>query len=386
VEPRRGRWGALEDACREGLGFEPLDAFPVSAPAGGVRGYLFIRPGAAGRWDGRHKLYARGMFVSDHVHGLLPPWATFVGACLNSSGLRLTASRESLHQGEALAATSEELGAAVRARLVHLMRSDPGRFAAVMAVHDTEIRGLAVKDPDFFAVIIDLLEFETTLGPVRFGEFRRDNETVLVARTAEQYRRLATIAEPLGIRVFNGGYTYHEELLTRAAQRWPELNVRGYDTSDLADELPEPGDPGRFEGLADAGAEALGPHGCGVVVRDFAPESSPAFFALGLDAEYHRQLDRTKAMSSELWTVVLDAMAPRPEVVSPTRLCLNARSPLICRLAGTADPGLQRTAVEILYVQALMAGQHALTSGELDLLHRGMERLLDRAVTPKGAP
>src|SRR5262249_13586482 len=52
---------ALADACEHSFGFRPLDCFRVEAPAGGVRGYCFIRPDRTTQWRGAQKLYAHGM-------------------------------------------------------------------------------------------------------------------------------------------------------------------------------------------------------------------------------------------------------------------------------------------------------------------------------------
>ncbi|HPF40662.1 MAG TPA: HSP90 family protein [Phycisphaerae bacterium] len=376
----------LADLCQNSLGFKPLDIFPIAAPAGGVRGYGFIRADRTPRWGGENKLYAHGMYVSDHVYHLVPNWATFVGCILNADGLKLTASREGVHFDETLQATSEQIGAAIRERLANLLRRDRKRFELIMAVHDTEIRGLAVKDRDFFELIIDLLEFDTTLGPIRFGEFRREHDRMLVARTAEQYRRLTPVAAASGLRVFNGGYTYHEELLCRAAERHPELEVISFDSADLANHWPEPDDADRFERLCATHDGPIKERECEVVVRAFEPADVPAFFALGLDAEFHRQLDQTKSIASGLWNEVLDAMAPRQESLAPTRLCLNSRSRLVQRLATLEDPALLRTAIEVLYVQALMSGHHPLMRDELALLHDGMERLLTRCAATSEIP
>ncbi len=369
---------ALAETCEHLLGFRPIDAFRVTAPAGDVEGYIFIRPDRSRSYGGSHKLYSSGMFVGGHLGDLVPTWATFVGCVFNTKGLKLTASRESLHRDAALEACGEQIAGAIRARLAHLLRNDRLRFDVVMGVHDTEIRGLAVKDREFFDLIIDLLEFDTTLGRIRFGEFRREHHRLLLARTAEQYRRLNAVAAAAGLRVFNGGYTYHEELLTRAAELHPELEVRSFDSSDQVELWPAPDNAAHFERLIAAGQPVLESRDAELVVRTFNPPEVPAFFALGLDAEMHRQLDRTKSMASGLWNEILDAMAPRSTEPIRTRLCLNSNSPLIQRIASIPDPRLQRTAIEVLFVQALMNGQHPLMQQDMELLHSGLEKLLSR--------
>lgn len=162
--------------------------------------------------------------------------------------------------------------------------------------------------------------------------------------------------------------------------------LRSFDSADIVGLWAEPESPKLYEGLLESCEGLLAERECGLVVRGFEPATIPAFFALGVDAEFHRQLDRTKSMSSGLWNEILDALAPRPDTLSPTSLCLNSRNRLIQQLASLRDPELQRVAVRALYVQSLMSGQHALTARESEMLHTSMEQLLircaDRAVNP----
>jgi molecular chaperone HtpG len=370
----------LDAYCESRLAFRALDSFRVRVPEAGLEGHVFIRPERSIDAQTSCRLYARGMFVSDEPSGLLPEWATFVSCVINTDRLRLTASRESLHHGPELERCEEAIGHAIRARLAHLLRADPVRFEAVMAAHDVEIRGLAVKDREFFELIIDLLSFDTTLGTIRFGEYRREHDRVLVARTSEQFRRLAPVAQASGVRVFNGGYTFHEELLTLAVQRHPNLALQAFDAADIAELWPRSEDTA-LEALAMQATEVLAEREIQGAVRAFEPASIPAYFALGLEGEYHRQLDRVKSRASGVWHEILDAMmAPRPEAPTPTRLCLNANSPLVRRVALVRDSFVRRTAIEVLYVQALLLGQHHLGEPDLLLLTSGLGSLLDSAV------
>ncbi|MEM1185320.1 MAG: HSP90 family protein [Planctomycetota bacterium] len=371
---------ALGDVCQTRLGFKPLDTFPIQTDAGEIKGYAFIRPDRGQPWFGGSRLYSHGMLVDQNAHGLLPRWATFIGCILNTRGLRLTASRESVHQDDDLRAAESEVSTAIRNRLARLLRNDRNRFASVMAVHDTEIRGLAVKEPEFFDLVADFLEFETTQGSIRFGEYRHEHERMLVARTAEQYRRIYPVAKVAGLRVFNAGYTYHEELLALAAQKHPELELVAFDSADMTETWPDPDAPERFASLLGVARGVLESRGCEPVVRRFAPAETPAFYALGLDAEFHDQLDRTKSMASQLWNEILDSLAPRPETLTPTRLCFNADSPLVRRVIEIEDLDLVKTAVEVMFVQALMSGQHPITTTDMALLHDGLDRLLSAAV------
>lgn len=373
---------ALNDYCQSVLGFKPLDTIPIKSEVGGIEGYAFITSGTTGpRESGGHRIYLRGMFVDSWGRGLVPDWAFFARYVLNCTALRPVASREGLYRDETLVRAGEELGRQVRDHIMRMARTDPGRFEALLSVHGIAIRALAREDDEFFSLIIDLLTFETNMGEVRFGPFRAENNSILVARTAEQFRRVAHIAAPLGIRVFNGCYTHHEELLVRAASRFDGLDISAFDSSDLINRLPASSVSAdrteRFLALAD---DALALHSCTAVLRDFEPSSIPSVYGLGLDGEFHRQIARSKAMASGHWGEVIDALKPNNDEAPPTRLAINGLNPLVRDVLACTDDTLTKQAVELLYVQSLMNGMHPLSDSEMNLLNTRLLSLLTRAI------
>ena len=72
-------------------------------------------PQAANPADGsRHRVYLKGMLLSDAAAGLLPEWAFFVRCVIDADGLRPTASREALYEDETLAVVRDNLGDRIR--------------------------------------------------------------------------------------------------------------------------------------------------------------------------------------------------------------------------------------------------------------------------------
>ena len=92
----------------------------------GLRGAGFVLPQAANPAEGsRHRVYLKGMLLSDAAAGLLPDWAFFVRCVIDADGLRPTASREALYEDETLAVVREKLGEQIRDWLTRLAGGGP---------------------------------------------------------------------------------------------------------------------------------------------------------------------------------------------------------------------------------------------------------------------
>lgn len=374
---KQGDIEALREYAREALGFEPLDMLPLKVEAGGIEGVAFVLPTPATVNDyGCHIAYLRGMLIGE-VYGLLPKWAKFTRCVVNADSLRPTASREAFQHGPDLDAAETEFGRSLRRYLVDLVRNNPALLTTLLNVHDVAIRTLALEDNEFFDTIIDLLEFETTLGPLRFGEFRRENELIRVARTGEQYRRIAPVAIAHGQCVFNGGYAFHEELLQRASERCKGLIFQRVDSADLIGALlpVEDEHAEAAAALLDVACEALADFAAQPVLRCFKPASLPAFFGLATDAEFQRSVDRTKANARGHWQEMLAALQPADAPPPSAYLCLNWQNALIQKLIRSGSR-LQRAMLQVLYVQALMMGQYPLSVRESRLLSDALGEVL----------
>ncbi len=59
------------------------------------------------------------------------------------------------------------------------------------------------------------------------------------------------------------------------------------------------------------------------------------------------------------------------------RLCLNFSNPVIRKLCAVEDQQLLTSIVEVLYVQALLAGHHILSGEEQNLLNNCLKRLIE---------
>ena len=113
--PWEGSRADLVGYAQDKLGFTPFDVIHLNNPAAGLTGVAFVLPFAANPAErATHRVYLKRMLLAENVEGLLPDWAFFVRAVIDTSELRPTASREALFDDGNLEATRDALGAQLR--------------------------------------------------------------------------------------------------------------------------------------------------------------------------------------------------------------------------------------------------------------------------------
>lgn len=310
------------------VGARPLDVVDLSDPVAGVRGQAFVLPHPTGTRGG-HRLYAKRMLVGESVPDVLPDWAFFVRAVLDTERLALTASRESLADDDVLGQTRARLGDQLKRWLLRMARTDRARAQEFFGVHH--------------------------LGQV------------------------AAIARAEDIAVLNAGYAYDRTILERWVARTDGLEAVRLEPEHLAGRFsdPDPDEAAAFAPLLDVARQVLGRSEVRPVVRSFRPATMHAVLLVGRDA--HRERDRrdVAAAVDDPWSAALAEIA-EPDAVA--RFVLNAEHHAVRRLADCGDAELQRVALEALYAHALLAGRHPLTPFDSALVARALPALIDRAV------
>ncbi|MCX4692145.1 HSP90 family protein [Streptomyces sp. NBC_01408] len=373
---------ALAGHCTQLFGFTPLDSIDLDLPVAGVRGvaYVLPEPTSPAHRSG-HRVHLKGMLLTDRADNLLPDWAFFVRAVIDTDTLRPTASRENLYDDETLAAVRDALGARVRTWLAELAASEPERLAAFLRVHHLGVKSLARHDADLLGLMLPWLPFETSDGSMSLEEFAAAHTEIHFTRTVEEFRQIAPIAAAHGLGVINAGYTYDADLLALLPVVRPELKVVELDAgavTERLDPVPTSAELTLAPFLATARTR-LEPQSCDVVLRAFQPVAVPALYLD--DRQARQERDRTAALDSadSLWSGILGALrgsAPR------ARLVLNHNNPLIRRIAALPDEALTATAVESLYGQALLMSQRPLRAADTTLLNRAFLGLLEWATHP----
>ncbi|WP_455358421.1 HSP90 family protein [Streptomyces sp. SYSU K21746] len=370
---------ALAGHCAKVFGFTPLDSVDLDLPVAGVRGVAYVLPAATSpAHRSTHRVYLKGMLLTDRADNLLPDWAFFVRVVLDTDTLRPTASRENLYDDETLAAVREALGARIREWLAELAAGDPDRLASFLTVHHLGVKSLARHDPALLELMLPWLPFETSDGRLTLDELIHAHSEIHYTRTVEEFRQVSPIAAAHGLGVVNGGYTYDADLVQLLPQIRPRVTVSELDAGSVTAHL-DPVD--REQELALAGFLAtartrLDPLGCDVALRSFQPVTVPALHLDDREARHERDRAAAEENADDLWSDILGALrgsAPR------ARLVLNHNNPLVRRVAGIADPELAGTAVESLYGQALLMAQRPLRPADSSLINRAFLGLLEWA-------
>ncbi|MFE2943207.1 HSP90 family protein [Streptomyces sp. NPDC059255] len=377
---------ALAGHCARVFGFTPLDSVDLDLPVAGVRGVAYVLPSATSPAQrAAHRVYLKGMLLTDRADNLLPDWAFFVRVVLDTDTLRPTASRENLYDDDTLAAVREALGVRIRGWLAELAAGDPDRLASFLSVHHLGVKSMARHDTELFALMLPWLPFETSDGQVTLDEFARSHPRIHFTRTVEEFRQVSPIAAAHGLGVVNAGYTYDADLLALLPAIREGVTVTELDAGAVTAHL-DPVDPQRELALAAFLATArtrLDALGCDVALRAFHPLTVPALFLDDREARHERDRAAAEENADQLWSGILGALrgsAPR------ARLVLNHNNPLVRRIAALTDAELTGTAVESLYGQALLMAQRPLRPADTSLLNRAFLDLLEWATHPLAAP
>src|SRR5690606_37395782 len=110
------------------------------------RGMIWIQDGATyGTSDNRNVwVFVRGMLVTDDDRELLPAWAGFAGAVIESDTLVPTASRESLQKNDAYRRAAEQVHESLVAGLAEVARHEPESWQRMLARHNEALLGAAL--------------------------------------------------------------------------------------------------------------------------------------------------------------------------------------------------------------------------------------------------
>ncbi|MBF4563068.1 HSP90 family protein [Microbacterium sp. VKM Ac-2870] len=372
------------------IGAEPLDVISLSVPGTQTRGVAYVLPYApppSARQSTR--VYLRRMLLTERADDILPPWAFFARAVIDSGGLHPTASRESLVDDDALEQTRRELGDGIRRWILDLALHDPLRLAQFVAIHEVALKSLVRHDEELARFIVRWLSVETTQGRLRIEELVRRYPHVRYTETVDEFRQVASVTDA-GTVLVDGGYVYDAELMRLVPDIFPGVTVEKVDVLDEIDRLDLPPLDDRAAALDLERRAAASLPEVDVLVRAFDRADLPGLFVS--DPAVLRALDRGRARSAggALWGGVLDraavAQGDAAAGSSPAaRLCLNWTNDVVRRLAAAADGDVFGLSVRLLYVQSLLAGHHPLGSDDRALLTSSLSQLLGRALQAETA-
>ncbi|HEV8193546.1 MAG TPA: hypothetical protein VGP82_18955, partial [Ktedonobacterales bacterium] len=278
-------------------------------------------------------VYVRHMLITERERDLLPEWARFVTGVIDCPLLNPTASRESLRHDEIYGAVQAALARQVLAHFEHLAESAPMDWAAVVQAHNDLIKGWAVRSPELFVHVADLVVFKTSRGQLTLPEYLHENpgrvfyygddDGVTQALALFEARRLAVVdarwfADVAFLRAYSDAYGVPAEELAPGA---------GYLFATVDD--PE----GAWLPLLDA----CRAEGYPARLLSFEPEHLPMILLYPPGAERLRRAQRNMDEGRYAGPIrrlvrgYLERQQPDEAVLKGT-LHLNARNPLLRRV------------------------------------------------------
>ncbi|MGF6822533.1 molecular chaperone HtpG [Microbacterium sp. ZKA21] len=367
---------------RDLLGASPLDVIELAEPATGTRGLAYVLPFAPPPGSRQAtRMYLGRMLLSERADDVLPDWAFFVRAVIDSTGLAPTASRESLVEDAALERVREQLGAGIRRWILELGLREPHRLAQFVAIHEVGLKSLVRHDEELAAFITRWLTVETTHGSIRIGDLVERFGHVRYAQTVDEFRQVAGISPSAEVLV-NGGYLYDADLVRMLPELYPHVTVEKVDVTGELDRLDPPplDDRAAAVELEERAGAVLAASDCAVVVRAIDRPELPGLYVA--DPEVLRSLDRhrTKGITGALWGGVLaridDTLSAGRDDDLSARLCLNWSNRVVRSLTGVRDDAVFSRTVQLLYIQALLAGHHPLSDADRTLMTTALADLV----------
>ncbi|MGV3016245.1 HSP90 family protein [Rothia sp. 88186D007BW] len=371
---------ALTNYAEKTLGFTPLAALELEVPATGTSGVAYVLPQAVSPGSGRHRVYVKNMLVNTREDSLLPDWAFFVRAVVNSESLTPTASREQLREDEILLLTREAIGEQLKAWITATLSEPSTLRDRFVETHSLALRAVALASDDMLDVVARSLPFETTGGIATLSQVVEETGQVLYTPTTEAYRRVAPVARAQGLWVVNGGYVYDSDLLAKLADR-PRWKVTELTSKDVTQTLTAVEMEREFEvlrGLERARA-VMAAHDCGVLLRTFDPAEVPAVLLRDAQAERARDLAQEAEDAGGPWGGILGSFTEA--AAEPTRtLVLNDANENTRRLLHQPEHASFEPGLVTLYLSALMLAGEGLRGSETNLLSDSLAQLLEAAL------
>ncbi|MCL1800951.1 MAG: ATP-binding protein [Promicromonosporaceae bacterium] len=277
------------------------------APEIGMSGALYFDETGRGSGQKKHRIYQGGMLVDDSDGNLLPDWAFFAQAVINSTLLEPTASREAIVANLAYQNTSEYLTTKVLGWLRDMGESSPERFTKFVNnnLHPLKMAIIATSKEGDLAlaeVVVPLLFLETNGEPLRIADIVHHNPEVLYTDSQADFQALLPFAPP-GRLVVNAGYSHDHEILELIPMLFPGATIQRLSPLDTMDSFGRPAGEVDEEarGFAKRAQRVLAARLIPVKVRDIPAPEMPTVLVegTGLIFNWSNRLVRALALTED---------------------------------------------------------------------------------------
>jgi molecular chaperone HtpG len=370
------RKARLEFAARFEARFTPLTAFAIPpSDDGAVRGGLiWLQDGwSYASSDNRSvSVFVRGMLITRDERDLLPPWAGFVGAIVDSRELTPTASREELVRDAAYERARDHVRESLIAGLEAMERREPAAWRRALRRHNEAMLGAAVSDPRLFDLLSDRLTVPTSEGDLTMREVARGSERIHVS-TSERGGPDEVLFRALQRPIVNGArfaaYPFAREYCGRHRLELVELGTQQGNARLFPPEALPLEQARRLEAL-------LGEEGVEIVATRFSPPSLPVVLAYDQEVKLKERVEADEA-DRRMSSAILSLARLHTETIDATvraRLYVNLDNPIVALLlSGQGEAtGTQRDVASVLWGLARLMAPSEERSGALEHALEGL--------------
>ncbi|MBL3658555.1 HSP90 family protein [Fulvivirga sediminis] len=341
-------------------------------------GYIFPRPTGVATSQHNH-VYIKNMLIATNNKDLLPEWAFFVRAVVNSSNLAPTASREDLYKDKAFYEVREELGASIIEYLIGLSQSSPKSLENIISIHNQALKSTALGNLDFFNFISDWFIFPTSEGPLSLEKIKKRGKTIAYVPDIDDFRQIVPIARAQNRLIINAGYIYDADILHLASGQDRDHVYQRIDAEhfgnilkpldiDVYDKAQE-----RLMKLQDY----LLNYDCELEIKQFEPGNIPAIYNLSNKKLMDRDVGRIQDESNDLWAGITGAIY-EPSASFNSKLYLNYNNPIVKKLLEKAHEGMEEALIQSLYFNAMLMGHYPLNQQELEGMNNNLIYILNK--------
>lgn len=169
--------------------YEPLWSFELPMNQYKVKGLIWIQDGTSyTSSDNRNaSIFVRRMFITNEHKDILPNWAGFFGAVIESAHFQPTASRETLQKDEYYQNVQTFLKEQIVLKLRQLVLQESRLWQKIVDRHGQGFLGAALSDTRLFDVMKKLLKVPTTRGDMTILQVLKQSNNCIYLSNEEQY-------------------------------------------------------------------------------------------------------------------------------------------------------------------------------------------------------
>ena len=356
-----------------------FDVIPLSSDH--IRGYAYISTRtASANTTARHKIFLKNMYVTEDGRDLIPKWAFFTRCIINFDDLTPTASREGFTKNQKLLAARNQLEKCMFDYFVSLSEINVHKLKQITLSHNVAIKSLVMENEQIFKLFFPFLTFPTNQGTLTGFQIVNASKKIPVSYCSQvdDFRRICPLLEGSKSLLINGGYIYDSGILNTLPKYYKNVKIKLFDDSSYENLLADP--PEEFvkemEVFRRFAERGLSRFHCGVSFKSFSPGSLQALFVPGADPALDEALD---SGSFSGFFENFD-FGESEESQGGSRLFLNSGNSFIKSLGKVQEEELADTLIQVIYIQALLAGHYTLGGEELELMNKSLQRLMEYAL------